>query len=150
MPCLCGAAANFIPWMATRAGSSLMTFTHTNSTFAHACNYTELPCAKLPPSPSDMEAAALVVLSAAVLNVTSDARITNIFSTWNQTLEPCYNLDCVSCVLTDTACGVFNTTRHSTVCNYKYIECKAGYVTSIKFGGCRVWGRLGAGMCARV
>ena len=54
-----------------------------------------------------------------------------IMATWDPSTEACSTIDCIACLLSDYQCGVLDVSRGGTTCNWMYIACSGGAVSSI-------------------
>ena len=75
----------------------------------------------------------MLSLRASILDGTDlalNADAASIMATWGPLTRACSASDCVACLLSDARCGVA-VSRGGTTCNWMYIACSGGAVSSV-------------------
>ena len=82
------------------------------------------------------------ILDKTDISLSSDAAA--IMATWDPLSEACSTINCIACLLSDDQCGVA-VSRGGTTCNWMYIACLGGAVSSISLSECRLYTRTTTG-----
>eukprot|EP00775_Hariotina_reticulata_P011530 gene11530-11673_t len=82
------------------------------------------------------DVAALLDLKASIIDPScaSNAGFCSIFNTWASGTQPCSTPDCTPCKLSHAACGVYDAATNSTLCNWRYLQCRESRVIKILLG----------------
>ena len=90
-------------------------------------------CCVIRPHFLPQDEAPMLSLRASILDGTDlalNADAASIMATWGPLTRACSASDCVACLLSDARCGVA-VSRGGTTCNWMYIACSGGAVSSV-------------------